>query len=457
MNLVKLTPTSRRLLAISLALPLCAGFWESLETSTHEVYSEHNYQRDLPLPPSTCANTRCIDEPTTHAMDTSQGRLRGARSGGQGFASRGVHGSYPGSPGGLDEPQGGGEIRWTYQQEDVASGGRFGEDDAINIYGRGGGERRLAGHEPVDLPSGDIQWSGGEFNISGGSSAGSTGGTGGAGSGGTGGQGGGTSGTSGAGGAGRAGGAGGAGGQGGGGSTQGASGGAGASGAQGGQGSEGGMASQSTGGGQGSAGAQGAGTSPGASRPPRLTPPPKPTAAEPIPDPEEQAEQDASSILKILGILVAGVCLILFMVFFVKRIKERAGGSQAEDEASESEEPAGELLEELRALSEDREHGELAQEMRYDRAIHALLLSALTRVLVQQRELNAPSMTSRSILKGVHLDEASKRELELLIQGVELCVFARREATAPMYERCKQAHDAIMASLGTHGEVQHAQ
>ena len=117
------------------------------------------------------------------------------------------------------------------------------------------------------------------------------------------------------------------------------------------------------------------------------------------------------------------------------------------------------MLESLREKTDGREHSVLAEELRYEEAIHALLLSALTEILAKQPELNTPSLTSRRILEGVDFDEATRQELQVLIQAVELCIFAKRDATEAMYRRCTRAHTAIIEAAaayvpGADGEVE---
>jgi hypothetical protein len=151
------------------------------------------------------------------------------------------------------------------------------------------------------------------------------------------------------------------------------------------------------------------------------------------------------------------VLILLLLAFLAKRVN-RAGGSsltQGEDEP-----PAeSELLESLREKTDGRAHDRLAEELRYEEAIHALLLSALTGILAKQPELDTPSLTSRKILRDVILEEETRHELEILIQAVELCIFAKREASATMYERCVRANAAVSKAVeayvpGADGEVE---
>jgi hypothetical protein len=151
------------------------------------------------------------------------------------------------------------------------------------------------------------------------------------------------------------------------------------------------------------------------------------------------------------------VLILLLLANLAKRVN-RAGGSsptQGEDETPEE----SDLLESLREKTDGRAHDTLAAELHYEEAIHALLLSALTGILSTQPELDTPSLTSRKILADVVLDEEPRRELEILIQAVELCIFAKREASASMYERCVRAHAEVSRAVdayvpGADGEVE---
>lgn len=194
---------------------------------------------------------------------------------------------------------------------------------------------------------------------------------------------------------------------------------------------------------------------PTAEQPPDpVEPPPEPPTVEDEVMPEVEPEEEPPSfsqlvqtVLLVLGVVLLVVLLALALRAIMRHMNAKHG--DVHHEIEEDIEGAEELMQELQQRTGGRSHDDWAQEMRYEEAIHALLLSALKTTLRHQRDLAAPSITSREILRGAELDTTQHAALETLVRAAELCVFARREGTEAMYKACVQAHTTLRDSLET--------
>lgn len=409
---------------VALAVPASASADPGLILDRTDVYDEERYQLDLPELPRGCEGG-CKGSDSVNTDVHTSGRCRGAGSGlspdefgsGGGSGSGDVHAEFPPSEPPELDGEGGGQggsvsLRGGLGGAGSGSGGAGG--------GQGGGSGNGAG-------------SGSGAGNSAGSGDGGSGGAGGSGSG-DGGAGSGDGSSSGDGGAGS-----------GGGSDSGS------------DGADGGSSDGASGDGSDSGSQDGAGGAPdgapdgakdgkeGAQQPetPPRTRPDDPDPPEP-PEPELPEVEEVVTTPPLAGLsrflMIAGliVLLVLILVAIWRALAgRRHGQARVEDDESEN------VIEELKNKTGARGHGELAAEQSWEKAIHALLLSALVSLLERQPELGRPSLTSREILRGANLDADAHRALQKLVHGVELCVFARRQATESMYVDCRRAHDEL--------------
>lgn len=173
--------------------------------------------------------------------------------------------------------------------------------------------------------------------------------------------------------------------------------------------------------------------------------PPVPEEEEEMPEVEEiDNEIDLSDVLETLALLLGATLLVMCFAALLKRLHRhwRTRASLSEEEL-EPVEGAEALIEELRARAGTRTAEELASSLRYDEAIHALLLRAIVRTLRANPELRSPSLTSREILDRARLSSSQHDALATLVQSAELCVFARRAASEAMYRACVVAEKEL--------------
>lgn len=160
-----------------------------------------------------------------------------------------------------------------------------------------------------------------------------------------------------------------------------------------------------------------------------------------VPEPVTAPQSAALAKLLMIGMLL--VLLVLVGAAVWRAFSRRRSQVEATLEPVELE---SELLDELRARTDGRAHHELAAEQSYEQAIHALLLQALTELMQRQSALDAPSTTSREVLARATLSAQEHKALETLVRAVELCLFARREASEAMYRACLEAYTILHAS-----------
>ncbi len=169
--------------------------------------------------------------------------------------------------------------------------------------------------------------------------------------------------------------------------------------------------------------------------------------------PEVEPEEEPPSfgeLMQTLLVVLAVVFLVVMLALMIRAVMRRVERKQSDREQlgdDEEIEGAEELLSELELRTGGRSHNDWAEQMCYEEAIHALLLSALKSTLRHNRDLSAPSLTSREILRGANLDTSGHAALDTLVRAAELCVFARREGTEAMYKACVSAHATLSESL----------
>jgi hypothetical protein len=96
----------------------------------------------------------------------------------------------------------------------------------------------------------------------------------------------------------------------------------------------------------------------------------------------------------------------------------------------------------------------LAEQGRFDEAIH-LLLQQVLQQLRQEREIALQdSQTSREILRGGDLQPQRRAGLATIIGAVEYCHFGGRPAGAQLFEHCVEAYRQI--TVKTVGDVRPA-
>jgi len=87
----------------------------------------------------------------------------------------------------------------------------------------------------------------------------------------------------------------------------------------------------------------------------------------------------------------------------------------------------------------------LAEQGRFDEAIHLLLLQALHHLRQERAIALQESQTSREILRGGDLQPQRRAGLATMIGAVEFCHFGGRPAGAQLFEHCLAAYQQIMA------------
>ncbi len=420
-----------------LCLALCAFFlltgFDDVASETSDIYGDYRFQTELPGLPFGCEWGECRGAPPVNEHILDSGRTRGADSqfgsadygsysDGRRIGAGDVHGVFPPAPRGGDEGASGDDsdddTGVGFDHDDVAGGGR--RDGDWKLRGARGGSGATG--EPVDAPPSQRD------DVTRGDDAGVGDGSGG-------GQG-----------RGRGAGVDGAGG----GNSNGGTGYGGR-----GQGEIGGGVGDQPGADVG----EGAGTS-DVEAPARQradVPPNKaditPTSYTPKPRPEPNTT--IPNILSALGYAVLFVLLILVLAAIARYLRDRQSTATPTSEKA-SEEQEDELLEGLRQRTESKSPEQLVAEHRYEDAIHAMLLAALSRVITTRQELGQLSLTAREILRRASLDAELMAHLRRLVHAAELCIFADVAADAEMVQRCRGDFDALMNGLaerGTHGEV----
>lgn len=185
----------------------------------------------------------------------------------------------------------------------------------------------------------------------------------------------------------------------------------------------------------------------GAGKPPE--PPPEiPEQAEPeeMPEVEQDKELDILEVLKTLGLLLGITLLVIFLAAMFKGLRRRMRAKPGVD-GEEEVEGAEALIEELRERTGSRPAEAWAVDLRYEEAIHALLLRAIIRTLRANPQLRSPSLTSREILERAQLSTGQHAALSTLVHAAELCIFARREASEAMYRACLSAEQELASTL----------
>ena len=134
---------------------------------------------------------------------------------------------------------------------------------------------------------------------------------------------------------------------------------------------------------------------------------------------------------------------IIFAVLIILALWRRWRDREQEETPPEPEPQPIELLESLREKTGEMSPQSLAAELRYEDAIHAMLLELITYVISTDTSLVQPSLTSRELLTqashNAELRAQSVEALGVLVNNVELCIFGRRPATQAMYETCLNA------------------
>lgn len=88
----------------------------------------------------------------------------------------------------------------------------------------------------------------------------------------------------------------------------------------------------------------------------------------------------------------------------------------------------------------------LAEQERFDEAIHLLLLQALQHLRQERAIALEESQTSREILRGGTLQPQRRAGLATMIGAVEFCHFGGRPAGAQLFEHCLAAYQQIIAT-----------
>lgn len=183
--------------------------------------------------------------------------------------------------------------------------------------------------------------------------------------------------------------------------------------------------------------------------PPPVEPPPPEEEEEEMPEVEEVDEEiDLMEMLKTLGFMLAITLLVMVLAALFKGLRRWLRNRGAPEEGEEEQiEGAEALIEELRERAGTHSAESWATQLRYEEAIHALLLRAIIRTLKANPQLRSPSLTSREILERAQLSTTQHAALSTLVHSAELCIFARRAASEAMYRACVLAEQELASSL----------
>ena len=144
--------------------------------------------------------------------------------------------------------------------------------------------------------------------------------------------------------------------------------------------------------------------------------------------------------------LIALLVVVLVLIVLFLLWGRSASAPSRPDKKADPSTSADEALRTVRSHAPSRPHQDLAGEQHYGEAIHALLLSAFTRLVENHPELRVPSLTSREIMHRVRLDDDARESLRFLVRAVELIVFAGRPASEDLYRRALDHHQNLMRS-----------
>lgn len=130
-------------------------------------------------------------------------------------------------------------------------------------------------------------------------------------------------------------------------------------------------------------------------------------------------------VLQFFMYLVMAVVIALAVIYFASRMKGYAPDLAAGplQDASAPGEPAVALISDAESL---------ADEGRYDLAVHTLLLLALE--ALGERTVLGDSLTSREVIRKVDLPDGTEEPIRALVGAVELSLFGGRDTGKAEYE-----------------------
>jgi hypothetical protein len=154
-------------------------------------------------------------------------------------------------------------------------------------------------------------------------------------------------------------------------------------------------------------------------------------------DPTSNAKSGIGTIIMWLLIGILGACLIFFVVNELVHRKRRKRGKSPIQQAPDVIGDALDVEDTMPATLTNAQR--LAAEGRLEDAVHLLLQGAIDYVAQLARFLVGDAMTSREVLRGATLDDASHQAFGQLVTSVEVSLFGGETATEADFERCSAA------------------
>jgi len=140
----------------------------------------------------------------------------------------------------------------------------------------------------------------------------------------------------------------------------------------------------------------------------------------------------------LLGVLVLGLGLLLFLMFGDLRLKNNWFG-RAKNATPDTDQNGTNDEEPLWSRDALTQADKLASRGAYSQAIHVLLLGSFGDLKARRAAQIPPSLTSREIIKQFNMPARAQTALSLLIGSVEISHFGGQDASKPIFVSCRDA------------------